>query len=90
MKQSPKKYQVELKPGARRWLDRADKQVRVRLLFAVASLAEALIRRGVKKLTGAEHYRMRVGDYRIVYEVQENLVLILVLKIGHRLEIYRD
>lgn len=45
---------------------------------------------GVKKLQGEEKiYRVRVGDYRIIYEVQSAVLVVLVLKIGHRREVYR-
>jgi mRNA-degrading endonuclease RelE of RelBE toxin-antitoxin system len=43
----------------------------------------------VEKLTGQDAYRLRVGDYRILYEVQEKILLVLVVKIGHRREVYR-
>lgn len=42
------------------------------------------------KLTGsADLFRIRVGDYRIVYQIQDNLLVVLVIEIGHRREIYR-
>ena len=45
---------------------------------------------GVQKLKGEEHlYRIRVGDYRLVYKIRDSILLILILKIGHRKEIYR-
>jgi mRNA interferase RelE/StbE len=45
---------------------------------------------GCKKLTGnTDYYRMRVGDYRVLYEVRDRDVLVLVIKIGHRREVYR-
>jgi mRNA interferase RelE/StbE len=45
---------------------------------------------GCKKLAGnTDYYRIRVGDYRVLYEVSDRDVLVLVIKIGHRREVYR-
>jgi mRNA interferase RelE/StbE len=47
--------------------------------------------KGAAKLTGLEHaYRLRHGDYRIIYEVHEDRLLVLVIRIGHRREVYRS
>ena len=46
--------------------------------------------KGVKKLTGAEDlYRIRVGNYRVVYQIQDNCLIVLVVRIGHRKDVYR-
>lgn len=42
-----------------------------------------------KKLAGRNGYRIRVGDYRIIYEIQKSVLVILIIDIGHRREIYR-
>lgn len=45
---------------------------------------------GAKKLSGEENlYRIRSGDYRIIYQIQDKILLVLVVKIGHRREVYR-
>ena len=44
---------------------------------------------GVKKLVGRDGFRIRVGNYRIIYEIQDHICYILVLEIGHRKDIYR-
>ena len=45
---------------------------------------------GIKKLAGDENlYRLRVGDYRIIYQIQDKALLVLVIKISHRREVYR-
>jgi mRNA interferase RelE/StbE len=44
---------------------------------------------GCKKLTGRDGWRIRVGDYRIIYEIIDNELIVLVIDIGHRREIYR-
>ncbi len=90
MNPSPNHYRVELEPSAKRWLDKAERGVRRRVLTALVGLAENPRGPGVERLRSTDHYRLRVGDYRIVYELQEQRVLVLVLKIGHRREIYRN
>ena len=46
--------------------------------------------RGVEKLEGRENrYRIRVGDYRVIYEIHDEVLLVLVVRIGHRREVYR-
>ena len=46
--------------------------------------------RGVKKLTGLDDlYRIRVADYRIVYQIQDDRLIVLVVRIGHRKDVYR-
>ena len=42
-----------------------------------------------KKLSGRDGYRIRVGDYRIIYEIQKSVLVVLIIDIGHRREIYR-
>ena len=44
---------------------------------------------GSVKLSGMEYYRIRQGDYRIIYEIEDNRLIVVVVKIGHRREIYR-
>ena len=62
-----------------------------RLAAALASLASEPRPPGVKKLSGKESlFRVRVGDYRIIYQVRDRELVVLVLKIGHRREIYRS
>jgi mRNA interferase RelE/StbE len=90
MNQSPNQYRVELEPSAKRWLDKAERGVRRRILTALVGLAENPRGPAVKRLRSTNHYRLRVGDYRIIFELQEQRVLVLVLKIGHRREIYRN
>jgi mRNA interferase RelE/StbE len=90
MKQNPKQYTVELKPLARGWLDKTDSDAKRRILQALVKLAESPRGPGIKKLTGANHYRLRVGDYRIIFEIQDERVVVLVVRIGHRRDVYRS
>ena len=83
-------YSLKIKGSARKFLLKTDKQNRIRLIQAIDNL---LIQpyKGTQlkgELTGLR--RIRVGQYRIIYEIQKDELIILVVRIGHRKEIYRD
>ncbi|MCC7049970.1 MAG: type II toxin-antitoxin system RelE/ParE family toxin [Alphaproteobacteria bacterium] len=83
-------YRVEFAPAAKRAFDQLDPAVRKRIAFRLVALEEQPLPPGAIKLAGKDSlYRIRVGDWRIVYEIDHGRVLVLVLKIGHRREVYR-
>ena len=82
-------YTVELSNRAKRDLATLPATVQTRIVKALRKLEPNPRPSGVEKLTGQDAYRLRVGDYRILYEVQEKILLVLVVKIGHRREVYR-
>jgi len=64
--------------------------VRQRIDARIQSLADNPRPPGVEKLGGEERlYRVRVGDYRVVYSIEDDVLLVLVVRIGHRGEVYR-
>ena len=84
------KYRVELKPAARRALKKLDRPVQRRIVSAAEGLAENPRPSACEKLTGAtDLFRIRVGDYRIIYQIQDDVLLILVVKVGHRGDVYK-
>lgn len=85
-----RRYEVVLSPKAEKQLDELPTPLRRRIAEAVEGLESNPQPHGVKKLTGAENlWRIRVGDYRIVYTIENDRLIVLVVKIGHRREIYR-
>lgn len=83
-------YTVDFTPNARRQLKKAPKDMAPRLLAALEELAEAPCRNPrVKKLTDSDIYRLRVSDWRILYSIHDSNLVILVLEMGHRREVYR-
>jgi len=83
-------YTIDFKPLALRQLADLNKNIRERLNLKIQMLAENPRPHGVKKLSGYEQtYRIRVGDYRVLYEIQDQILLILVVEVGHRGNIYR-
>jgi len=87
--EAPTRYRVELSPRAGRVFDRLTGVLRGRVKAALDSLAANPRPPGVVKLTGQDAYRLRVGDYRIVYEIHDRILLVVVLDVGHRREVYR-
>ena len=84
-------HRVLLRPPAQRFLRKLrDKSLTARLMAAMRGLASQPRPPGCDKLVSPEDlYRIRVGDYRIVYQIQDEVLLVLVLKTGHRREVYR-
>jgi mRNA interferase RelE/StbE len=83
-------YKIVVQPRARRAFLALDKPVRKRVSAAIDALATDPRPQGAKALTGMTGVlRVRVGDYRIVYEVQDDQLVVLVIDVGHRREIYR-
>jgi mRNA interferase RelE/StbE len=84
------KYRIEFKRSAAKVLKKLPKPDRRRIRDKIDSFAENLPDPAITKMKGDNPFhRVRVGDYRIIYAVQEDILLILVLKIGHRKEVYR-
>ena len=84
------KYAVLLEKSAARFLLRLrDTKLKSRLDEAIESLADDPRPPGCRKLAGTtDRYRVRVGDYRIVYRIDDGKVTVLVLLVGHRREVY--
>jgi mRNA interferase RelE/StbE len=61
-----------------------------RILQRIRSLADDPRPQGCEKLSGQERYRLRQGVYRIVYEIDDNVLVVLVVKVGHRRDVYRS
>ncbi|MDA0737478.1 MAG: type II toxin-antitoxin system RelE/ParE family toxin [Nitrospirae bacterium] len=82
-------YQILIKPSARRELEGLDDSTLKRVDKSILSLAENPHPRGSKKLTGIPLYRIRVGTYRILFEVNDAKEQVTIVSIGHRRDIYR-
>jgi mRNA interferase RelE/StbE len=61
-----------------------------RILQRIRSLADDPRPSGCEKLSGQERYRIRQGVYRIVYEIDDHVLIVLVVKVGHRRDVYRS
>ena len=85
------RYRMEIRPSVEKTLRKIrDARLQQRLAVAFDKLAENPRRIGAEKLAGGENrYRFRVGDYRIIYEIHDRVLLVLILAVSDRKEIYR-
>ena len=83
------RYRIEVRPAAVRALRRIDPTMRPRIEGAIALLAQDPRPPASRPLKGRAGYRVRVGDYRIIYTVQDDVLLIVVVALGHRRDVYR-
>ena len=83
-------YRIEVAPAAAHQLRKLDPAARRRVQAAVELLAEQPRPSGAKKLLGGDgEWRVRTGDYRIIYEINDRVLLVLVVAIGNRRDVYR-
>jgi mRNA interferase RelE/StbE len=82
-------YIILVERYAQKQILKLDKKVIPLIKTAIASLSENPRPYGYKKLKGEEAYRIRVGDYRIIYEIDNNKIIVTVVSVGHRKEIYK-
>ena len=83
-------YNVTLTRPATKDLEALPKNILKRIDAAIIALANVPHPQGSKKLTGVEDlYRIRVGDYRIIYRVERDELIVLVIRVRHRREVYR-
>ena len=84
-------YRVELKRQPEKFIRQQDRRIQTQLVAALKKLAENPRPPQAKKLEGMDGlYRIRTGDYRIVYLIEDDKLIVLVVRIGHRKEIYRE
>jgi mRNA interferase RelE/StbE len=83
-------YDIEVLPAGARALKKLEPRVAARLSGAIDALADEPRPHGVKKLEGAKDlYRVRVGQYRIIYQIHDDKLVIVVVTLGHRRDVYR-
>ncbi len=84
-------YTVEIRPAAARQIKKLTRIVQEQVFQQLEELELEPRPLGVTKLSAKNNlYRVKVGEYRIVYEIRDAVLLILVVAVGHRREIYRD
>jgi mRNA interferase RelE/StbE len=83
-------YKIELRRLAQRGLDRLPKTDFQAVLEATQELAQTPRPRGVEKIKSTGLWRIRQGDFRIIYNIDDKQLLVTIVRIGHRREIYRS
>lgn len=81
-------YRIELRPAAIRALKKLDPPIRRRIQGAIALLANDPRPPAARALRGRPGLRVRVGDYRIVYTIADDVLLVVVVTLGHRSDVY--
>lgn len=82
-------YRLLIKPSATKELEDVPRKDRRRLVTRMRELAEQPRPPGAEKLSGHDLYRVRQGNYRILYEIVDHDLTVTVIKFGHRREVYR-
>ena len=84
------RYRVSIKPSAVREIEAIpQKRRRQRVVKRIEALADDPRPPGCEKLTGQDRYRVRQDPYRIVYSVEDDILVVYVVKVGHRSDVYR-
>lgn len=83
-------YQLVIKRSAEKELAALPVDIRKRIIARLLALEENPRPSGIKKLQGEDAYRLRVGDYRVLYTIDDEELIVTVYAIGHRREVYRN
>jgi mRNA interferase RelE/StbE len=84
------RYKVLIKPSAVKEIERISRKAdRQRIVDRISALANDPRPPGSRKLSGLERYRLRQGPYRIIYAIEDDVLVVYVVKIGHRKDVYR-
>ncbi len=82
-------HKIILPRSAQKAMDRLPDEVAARIMNALDGLKDQPRPPGCKKLRGENAWRVRVGDYRVIYEIHDKVLQVVVVTIGHRREVYR-
>lgn len=82
------RYKIEFRPAAVRALRKLDPQIARRIQAAIALLAEDPRPPASRPLRGRPAWRVRIGEYRVIYTIEDDVLLIVVVTLGHRRDVY--
>ena len=83
-------YRVEISKSAAKDLRGIDRKWIARIVATIEMLESDARPSGCKKLVGSDHtYRLRIGDYRVVYDIHDDTLIVLIVRIRHRRDVYR-
>ena len=81
------KYQIKFEKRAFQELDKLDQIISRRISKSIKEMEENLDKKDIRRLKGQDNYRLRIGDYRVIFHIENDLIKIL--KVAHRKKIYR-
>lgn len=82
-------YKIEIKRSAAKELEKIQEKDRDRIIEKIQGLSEDPRPPQSKKLSGEEKYRIRQGDYRVLYQIHDEIITVVVVKVAHRREVYK-
>ena len=82
-------YSIQIKKSAQKEIKALPESERQRVIAKIQSLASVPRGPDCKKLSAQERYRVRVGAYRILYEIHDDVLVIMIVKVAHRKDVYR-
>jgi mRNA interferase RelE/StbE len=83
-------YEVDFTTSAAKELRKLERSLQKRIIKKIEALAENPRPSGSKRLVGSDYdYRIRIGDYRVVYEVHDGKLIVLIVRVRHRKEVYQ-
>ena len=83
------KYKLEIKKSALKEIERLPRRDLHAVISRMEELSDNPRPHGCKKLSGQDKYKIRSGDYRILYSIEDNILTVYVVKVGHRRDVYR-
>ena len=83
-------YRIVIKKSAAKEIEKIEKKDRIRIVEKIRSLVSDPHPAGSKKLSARDKYRIRQGNYRILYQIRNEELVIHVVKVGHRRDIYKN
>ncbi len=83
------KYTIFIERYAQKQVLKLDKKAIPLIKSAIANLSDNPRPQGYKKLKGEDAYRIRIGDYRVIYEINDDRIIVTVVSVGHRKDIYK-
>ena len=83
------KYKIEIKKSVYKEIENLPKRDLQAVLEKIHSLGENPRQQGCEKLSGQEKYRVRSGNYRILYSIEDTILVVCVVKVAHRKDVYR-
>ena len=82
-------YTIEILRVAQKQLAKIDRQHQTRIIDAIRALADEPRPAGSKKLSGRPAWRIRIGSYRVIYEIHDDRLIVMIITIGDRKQVYR-
>ena len=82
-------HSVEFKSAARKSINALSKDIKTRIISATMSLGDNPRPSGCKKLKSRDAYRIRVGEYRVIYEILDDVLIVQVVRVANRRDAYK-